>query len=118
MQPQAPAAEISQRQGARSPEPQVTLEENEPSPQPEPVNISGNTSPPSQSLDFQIANEEALTQTAQLKSSDIDDILKKVIEEERQKAERARNLASANVGSQSEDVLVVISKEYFIFLET
>lgn len=115
VRPQAPAAEILQHQGAGSPEPQVTLKENEPSPQLEPINISGNTSSPSQSLDFQIGNEEALIQTAQLKSSDIDDILKKVIEEERQKAERARNLASVNVGSQPEDVLTVICKEYFFF---
>lgn len=110
-QPQVPDAETSQLQGAQFPEPQVSLEENEPSPQPEPVNLSVNTSPRSQLLDFQIGTEETLTQTAQLKTSDIDDILKKVIEEERQK-ERARNLSSAKADNQSEDVLGVICKEY------
>lgn len=107
-QPQVPVTLNSQLQGAQSPEPQVTLEENEPSPQPEPVNLSTNTSSPSQLLDFQIDAEEALAHTAQLKTSDIDDILKKVIEEEREKAERARNLASAKADNQSEDVLGVI----------
>lgn len=59
-------------------------------------------------FDFQISTEEPLTPTAQLKTSDIDDILQKVIEEERQKAERARNLASAKAGEQSDDLLGVI----------
>lgn len=111
-QPQVPNAETSQLQGTQFPEPQVSLEENEPSSQPEPVNLSVNTSPRSQLLDFQIGTEEALTQTAQLKTSDIDDILKKVIEEEREKAERSRNLSSAKADNQSEDVLGVICKEY------
>lgn len=113
-QPQVPVALNSPLQGAQSSEPQVTLEENVQSPQPEPGNLSMNTSFPGQLLDFQIDTEEALTQTAQLKTSDIDDILKKVIEEEREKAERARNLASAKAANQSEDVLGVICKEYFL----
>lgn len=103
---QQPAAETSQLQGGSSPEPQITLEENEHSPHPEPVNLSMNASPCSQLLDFQIGTEESLIQSEQLKTSDIDDILKKVIEEERQKAERAR--ASAKADNQSEDVLGVI----------
>lgn len=54
-----------------------------------------------------------MTPTAQLKTSDIDDILQKVIEEERQKAERARNLASAKAGEQSDDLLGVIFQRRF-----
>ncbi|XP_074502407.1 stonin-1-like isoform X2 [Sebastes fasciatus] len=103
-QPPVPAADTSPPQGARSPEPEVTLEENEPSPQLEPVNLSTSASPCSQ-LDFQISAEDALTQTAQLKTRDIDDILKEVIEEEREKAERARSLASAKTDDQSEAIL-------------
>lgn len=105
-QQQVPAAETSQLQGGSSPEPQITLEENEQSPRAEPVNLSMNASPCSQLLDFQIGTEESLIQSEQLKTSDIDDILKKVIEEERQKVERAR--ASAKADNQSEDVLGVI----------
>lgn len=107
-QPPVPAAEPSQPQGANSPEPEVTLEENEPSPHPEPVNLRMTASPCSQLLDFQICTEEALTHTAQLKTRDIDDILKEVIEEEREKAERAKNLTPAKTDSQSEAVLGVI----------
>ncbi|KAL3050181.1 hypothetical protein OYC64_012260 [Pagothenia borchgrevinki] len=102
--PQVPAAEPSQLQGARSPEPDINLEENEQSPQREPVNLSMNASPCSQLLE-QISSEEALTQTAQFKSRDIDDILKEVIEEEREKAERARNLAPAKNDNQPDPVL-------------
>ncbi|XP_073338120.1 TFIIA-alpha and beta-like factor isoform X2 [Pagrus major] len=106
-QPQDPAADTSLLQGADSPEPEpeLRLEENEPSPQPEPVNLNMTTSPCGQSLDFQTGTEETLTQTAQLKSSDVDDILKQVIEEEREKAERARSLTSAKADDQSEAVL-------------
>lgn len=107
-QPQVPAAETSQLQGAHSPEPEVTLGENEPSPQSEPASLSMTASPCSQLLDFQISTEEALTQTAQLKTRDIDDILKEVIEEEREKAERARSLAPAKPGNQPEAALGVI----------
>ncbi|XP_054456802.1 stonin-1 [Anoplopoma fimbria] len=103
--PLVPPAETSQPQGSNSLEPEVTLEENEPSPQLEPVNLSMSASPCSQLLDFQISTEEALTQTGQLKTRDIDDILKEVIEEEREKAERARNLAPAKTANQSEAVL-------------
>ncbi|XP_075933177.1 TFIIA-alpha and beta-like factor [Anarhichas minor] len=104
-QPLVPPAETSQPQGAHAPEPEVTQEENEPSPQPEPLNLSMSASPLSQLLDFQSSTEEALTQTGQLKTSDIDDILKEVIEEEREKAEMARNLAPAKTDNQSEAVL-------------
>ncbi|XP_035519241.1 stonin-1 [Morone saxatilis] len=104
-QPHVPPAETSQLQGTHSSEPEVTLEENEPSPQAEPVNLSMTASPRSQLLDFQISTEEALTQTAQLKTRDIDDILKEVIEEEREKAERARSLAPAKTDNQCEAVV-------------
>ncbi|KAM6923092.1 TFIIA-alpha and beta-like factor [Lycodopsis pacificus] len=104
-QPLVPPAETSQPQGAHAPEPEVTQEENEPSPQPEPLNLSMSDSPLSQLLDFQSSTEEALTQTGQLKTRDIDDILKEVIEEEREKAEMARNLAPAKTDNQSEAVL-------------
>lgn len=113
--PHVPAVETSQLQGAHSPETEVTLEENEPSPHPEPVNLSMTASPSSQLLDFQIGTEETFTQTAQLKTRDIDDILKEVIEEERVKAERARSLAPAKTDNQSEGVLGVIRKEYSPF---
>lgn len=92
-------------QAAPSPSPEVKPEEE---PCPHPVNLSMTASPCSQLLDFQISTEEALTQTAQLKSRDIDDILKEVIEEEREKAVRARNLAPAKTNNQSEAVLGVI----------
>ncbi|KAE8280506.1 TFIIA-alpha and beta-like factor General transcription factor II A, 1-like factor [Larimichthys crocea] len=103
--PHVPAVETSQLQGAHSPETEVALEENEPSPHPEPVNLSVTASSSSQLLDFQIGTEETFTQAAQLKTRDIDDILKEVIEEERVKAERARSLAPAKTDNQSEGVL-------------
>lgn len=106
-QPHIPDAETSQLHGAQFPERQVSPEENEPSPQPEPVN-SMNVSPCSQLLDFQIGAEEALIQTTELKTSDIDDILKKVIEEEREKAETVRTLACVKADNQSEDILGII----------
>ncbi|XP_070696548.1 TFIIA-alpha and beta-like factor [Pempheris klunzingeri] len=105
-QPQAAAAaEPSQLRGACSPEPEVTPGEMDPSPQREPVNLSMSAAPCRQSLDFQISTEDTLTQSAQLKSRDIDDILKEVIEEEREKAERARRLGPAEAGGQCEAVL-------------
>nr|XP_020458930.1 TFIIA-alpha and beta-like factor isoform X2 [Monopterus albus] len=95
-----PDGEASQLQGALCPQPEGTLEEREPSPQPEPVDLSMTVSPCSHLLDSQIS-----TETAQLKTRDIDDILKEVIEVEREKAQRARNLASAKTDDQSEAVL-------------
>ncbi|XP_049927108.1 stonin-1 [Epinephelus moara] len=104
--PAVPAAETSQLEGAHSPEPEVTLQEKDPSPQqPEPLNLSVSASPCSQLLDFQISSEEALIQSAELKTRDIDDILKEVIEEEREKAERARNLMPVRTDNQAEDDL-------------
>lgn len=97
-QPQVPAADTSQLQ---SPPPEVTLAENESSPQAEPVNLSMTASPCSQLLDFQLGTEEALTQTTQLKTRDVDDILKEVIEEEREKADRVRSPAPAKTVDQS-----------------
>lgn len=84
---------------------QVALGEIESS-QPETVNVLANNSPRSQLSDVQFGAEEPSTQTEQLKSSNIDDLLKRVIEEEREKAERARGAAKAD--SQSDDVLRVI----------
>uniref|UniRef100_A0A3Q2U4L4 General transcription factor IIA, 1-like n=1 Tax=Fundulus heteroclitus TaxID=8078 RepID=A0A3Q2U4L4_FUNHE len=82
------------------PEAEVTLGGNEASSQPKPVNVGVAASPCTQLLDFQIAAEEAaLAQKTQ--SRDIDDILKEVIEEEREKAERARKLAAGNAGNQA-----------------
>ncbi|XP_068184160.1 TFIIA-alpha and beta-like factor [Antennarius striatus] len=95
-QPRIPAPETLQLQGGQSLEQQATLEENELSPQSQPVNLDLTASPHSQLLDFQMNTEESLAQTAKMKTSDIDDILKKVIEEEREKAGRVRSLASAN----------------------
>lgn len=104
--PPVPPAEAPQLPDVQTLEQQVALDDNEPSSQPEPLDHSANDSPCSQLLDFQISTVEPLTQTEQLKTSDIDDILKRVIEEEREKAERAR--AAAKTDSQSEDVLRVI----------
>lgn len=115
-QPQDPAADTLLLQGADSPEPEFRLEESEPSPQPEPMNLSMTASPCGQSLDFQTGTEETLTQTAPLKSRDVDDILKQVIEEEREKAERARSLTSAKTDSPSEAVLGVFENSFFLFL--
>ncbi|XP_030604452.1 TFIIA-alpha and beta-like factor [Archocentrus centrarchus] len=81
----------------QSTEPDFPQEENEPNPQP---NLSTTASPCTQLLDFQIRREEALAQ-----SRDIDDILKEVIEEETEKAERARKLAPVESGNQSEAAL-------------
>ncbi|XP_026164819.1 TFIIA-alpha and beta-like factor [Mastacembelus armatus] len=95
----------SQLQGVHSQQQEVALEEKEPSPQPEPVNLSVSASPCSQLIDFEISTEGALTQSAQLKTRDIDDILKEAIEEEREKAKRARTLASGKSDDQSEAIL-------------
>lgn len=102
--PPVPPAEAPQLKDLQAPEQQVALDENEPSSQTEPLNHDD--SPCSQLLDFQISTSEPLPQTEQLKGSDIDDILKRVIEEEREKAEKAR--AAAETDSQSEEVLRVI----------
>ncbi|XP_060895537.1 TFIIA-alpha and beta-like factor isoform X1 [Labrus mixtus] len=104
-QPPVPAPETSQPQTARSPDLEVPQVENEPSPHPEPVDLSMTASPCTQLLDFQIRAEEALAQTAPLQTRDIDDILKEVIEEEREKAERARSQASTKNDDQAEPVL-------------
>ncbi|XP_034464350.1 TFIIA-alpha and beta-like factor [Hippoglossus hippoglossus] len=101
-QPQVPAAGATQLPVVPSP----PAEENEPSAQPEPVNYSMTSSPCSQLL------EEALAQTTQLKSRDIDDILKEVIEEERVKAERRRNLPPARAQDQTEAVLAGLDLDY------
>lgn len=106
MLPPAPPAEAPQLKDLQAPEQQVAPDQNEPSSQPEPLDHSTNDSPRSQSLDFPISRSEPPTQTEQLKGSDIDDILKRVIEEEREKAEKAR--AAAKTDSQSEEVLRVI----------
>lgn len=79
---------------------------SEPSSQPAAVGLATNNSPCSQLSDFQFGAEEPSTQTEQLKSSNIDDILKRVIEEESEKAERAR--AAATADSQPDDVLRVM----------
>lgn len=75
--------------------------ESEPSSQP-----ATNHLPCSQVVDLQSGVEEPCAQTEPFKSSNIDDILKRVIEEERAKAERAR--AAAKADSQADDVLRVI----------
>ncbi|KAM4729455.1 stonin-1 [Anableps anableps] len=84
----------------KPPEGEVTLGAKEASSQPEPVNVGVIASPCTQLLDFQISAEEAaLAQTTQ--NRDIDEILKEVIEEEREKANRAWKLAAGNAGNQS-----------------
>uniref|UniRef100_A0A8C5HFD0 Stonin-1 n=1 Tax=Gouania willdenowi TaxID=441366 RepID=A0A8C5HFD0_GOUWI len=80
-------------------EPGVTVTPNEPDPQSEPVDLSMSSSTCSQLLDYHISKQEALSQAPQAR--DIDDILKEVIEAEREKAERA----SMGAKNQSEAVL-------------
>ncbi|XP_023183377.1 stonin-1 [Xiphophorus maculatus] len=73
---------------------EVTLGGSDSSSQSEPA------SPCTQLLDFQISAEEAaLAQKKQ--SRDIDEILKEVIEEEREKASRVWKLGAGNAGNQS-----------------
>ncbi|TNM99830.1 hypothetical protein fugu_012863 [Takifugu bimaculatus] len=103
--PVAPA-EAPQLKDLQAPEQQVALDKNEPASQTEALNHSANESPCGQLLDFQISTSEPLTQAEQSKSSDIDDILKRVIEEEQEKAEKAR--AAAKTDSQSEEVLRLV----------
>lgn len=106
------ADDASHLQGNECPEPQVSPEKSDPSPQAEPIDLTGSSPSGDELFDFQIAAEDPSTQsTAQLKSSDIDDILQRVIEEERLKAEMARNLACAKPGSQSDELLGVIFKD-------
>lgn len=110
-QPPAPS-ETSHLQGADCPEPQIPPEENDLGSHAEPIDLTGSSPSRDELFDFQIAAEEPSTHSAaQLKSSDFDDILQKVIEEERLKAEMARNLACAKPGSQSDELLGVIFKD-------
>uniref|UniRef100_H2UFH5 General transcription factor IIA, 1-like n=1 Tax=Takifugu rubripes TaxID=31033 RepID=H2UFH5_TAKRU len=76
--PVAPA-EAPQLKDLQAPEQQVALDKNEPASQTEALNHSTNESPCSQLLDFQISTSEPLTQAEQSKSSDIDDILKRLV---------------------------------------
>lgn len=99
--PPVPPAEAPQLQTERSPRQQRAPGEIEPASQPATVHPNTN-----KMSDFQLGAEEPSAQAEQLKSSNIDDILKRVIEEEREKAERAR--AAAKAGGQSDDVLRVI----------
>lgn len=102
----------SHLQGSECPEPQVSPEENDPSSLAEPIDLTGSSPSGDELFDFQIAAEEPSTHSAvQLKGSDIDDILQRVIEEERLKAEMARNLVCAKPGSQSDELLGVIFKD-------
>ncbi|CAG6017471.1 unnamed protein product [Menidia menidia] len=79
-------------------EPELPLGEKEPAPQPEPTNNRETASPCGQLLGFQPSTGDASATRAQ--SGDIDDILKQVIEEERKKAERARNQTAGNADGQ------------------
>ncbi|XP_077350505.1 TFIIA-alpha and beta-like factor [Festucalex cinctus] len=88
-----------------SPEPQSALTGQASESNPEPVDLGAKSSTVSHLFDFQIGSEEVLMDTAQFKSSDVDDILKEVIEEEREKAARARNLAQTKPYDQTESIL-------------
>uniref|UniRef100_A0AAQ4PTS3 General transcription factor IIA, 1-like n=1 Tax=Gasterosteus aculeatus aculeatus TaxID=481459 RepID=A0AAQ4PTS3_GASAC len=111
-QPLVPPAEASQPPGAHFPQPEAPPGESEPNPPPEPATLCASASPCSQLLDFQISTEEALTQTGQLRTNDLDDILKEVIEEERGKAVMARKTVN-----QSDADLGVIKKLISLLLE-
>lgn len=110
--PPVPPAEAPQLKELQAPEQQAAPDQNEPSSQTEPLSRSTDGSPRSQLLDLQTSTSEPPTRTEQLQGSDIDDILKRVIEEEREKAEKAR--AAAKTDSQSEEVLRVIGRHIVI----
>lgn len=71
------------------------------------VDLTVGSPTPNHPFDLQTGAEEEEAQ-AQLRSSDIDDLLQKVIEEERLKAEMARSLAGAKPGGQPHELLGVI----------
>lgn len=113
--PERPATpvEASYLQRAECPEPQVSAEETHAGSQAERIDLTGSSPSGDELFDFQMAAAEPSAHGATpLKSSDIDDILQRVIEEERLKAEMARNLACAKPGSQSDELLGV----FFFFL--
>lgn len=86
-QPEATSLALSQDSSLpqASSEPEVTVVESEP--QAEAVDLSVTTSPSAELVDVEVSTEEALT----TQTRDVDDILKEVIEEEREKAGRVRN---------------------------
>ncbi|XP_034041554.1 stonin-1 [Thalassophryne amazonica] len=86
---------LGQLQGPQPVEAEVTMEESEPDPQP--VDLSVTTPSCSQLLEFHISAEEALTPH----SSDIEDILKEVMEE-RENPISVRNGTSPQTDNQSE----------------
>ncbi|XP_077437304.1 TFIIA-alpha and beta-like factor isoform X2 [Vanacampus margaritifer] len=102
---QDPVLEYSPIEVSSSPEPESAPTGQASEADPEPVDLSTNSSTVSRLFDFQIGSEEVLTGAAQFKSSDVDDILKEVIEEEREKAARARNLAQTKSYDQTESIL-------------
>lgn len=83
----------------RTHRPEDPLGGDKPTAQPEHVDVETTASPITQLLNFQISAEETLAQTVQ--SRDIDDILKEVLEEEREKAGRARALSAGNTHHQA-----------------
>ncbi|XP_061545278.1 TFIIA-alpha and beta-like factor [Phycodurus eques] len=98
---QDPITAPPQIEVASSPEPESALAGQASESNPEPVDLSVKSSAVSQL----VGSEEALTKTTQFKSSDIDDILKEFIKEEREKAARARNLAHTKCCDQPEAIL-------------
>lgn len=109
--PRRPAAsdDAPHAQLAECPEPQVSAGETHAGSQAEPIDLTGSSPSGDELFDFQMAAEEPSTHgAAPLKGSDIDDILQRVIEEERLKAEMARNLACEKPGGQSDELLGVI----------
>ncbi|XP_057703281.1 TFIIA-alpha and beta-like factor isoform X2 [Corythoichthys intestinalis] len=87
----------------------VSVQPNETLPQevlpPNDVILHSQQDPTPKSPQTETGSEEALTETPQFKSSDIDDILKEVIAEEREKAARARNLAHNKSYDRPEAIL-------------
>lgn len=99
--------ESSPLQRSHCVEPEFPVMESELSPQPVDLSMTSASSC-SQLLELQIRTEEALAETTKLKTSDIDEILKDVIEEERDEVVTTRNPAPPKPDNQSEDNLRVI----------
>ncbi|XP_076022022.1 TFIIA-alpha and beta-like factor [Genypterus blacodes] len=103
-QPQVP--ESSQLQPSQSVEPEFPVLEDELSPKPVDLSVTTSSSC-SQLLELQIRTEEALAEKTKLLTSDIDEILKDVIEEGRGEIVTDSNPAPPNTNNQSEDDLTL-----------
>ncbi|XP_029925934.1 TFIIA-alpha and beta-like factor isoform X2 [Myripristis murdjan] len=102
---QTPAlvSEGSQPQQSQPGDPEVTVENSEPSSQP--ANPSMASCSSSQLLDFHIDTEEALTQAQTLQATEMEEILKEVIKEESDDVVIASDITPPQTDNQSEAVV-------------